>query len=179
MRNFFFVLLLLLLTGCAAQPSSVAPTEANPATPIVTEAYPPPGESASTAYPMPVAPTPMAEETPTKQAGTGEIKGVLLWNGKPVSDFRIYLANIHATAEGENIAASIDPVSSPYTYTNSAGEFLFVNVQPDTYAFVLNNGVEGYLLYIPGKVEGLLAEVKADTVTDMGTLDYPDLPLQP
>jgi len=131
----------------------------------------------------PIAPSqdamPIADSTPTPDPTKGTVKGVLLVmrgsTKRPVADACLYLAKM---LPGSNDAvAAVDRVSSPRTYTDGTGEFVFHNVDPDRYGLVLDTIVNQYLLLAPSDGGPMVIVVEAGKEANLGKLVYDELPV--
>ena len=170
-----------------AYPAPPVEESANPAAPTAVEAYPYPaplaeGTAFPEAYPAPEDATNNLIATsgpaPTSSPDSSVILGRLTEKGKPVVDATIYLADVRTDESGEYQVAAYSRSSSPRAYTDTDGQFVFANIAPGNYCLVLDNNGNFIILNIPGEEadQALKFVTEAGEVTDLGTLDYEDLP---
>lgn len=204
MRGLFFRLIslvaMILVSACSTAQPVIQPTPDTPEISPTVERqvypgpdYPGPDDSAS-AYPAPVEPQvtspdypgpeaaarPPAEPTPTQDATLGRVKGRLLENSRPAPNVILYLAEVVKDPSGTEMVVSYDRSTSPNTTTDEQGNFVFVNINPGRYGLILDIVVDAYFLHYPGgENKQILFSVEVDQETDLGKLDYDDLPLPP
>jgi hypothetical protein len=118
---------------------------------------------------------PALEMTP----GTGAVEGQFLLNGAPVSGMNFYLASFILDSEGKEHSASINPQTSPLAVSDSTGMVRFNNVPLGKYGVVLEVDISSYLLLTPQGDQGLSVTVEEQKVSNLGQLDYQDLPIFP
>jgi hypothetical protein len=180
------VALVLTLIACSGQPTSVVPTTTAPATPAATTAagttgYPN-ATSLPTGYPGSPdsgtpGPTPSPLATPTTQPGTGSAKGVIQLKGKPVTDVEMYLAPLIKDSNGQESIVALDLATNPWGPTDSQGAFVIPNVAPGDYGLVLVTVTSQFHLLYPDKHQSVLVMIQAGQQVDLGTLNYPSLPI--
>ena len=175
MKKVLFLFVFILLTACNA----TTPTSQLTPSPTIIDsnAYPQPGDL-PTSYPVPeLQETATQSPTSTPDPTKGSVTGILQLKGVPVTDARLYLADILNDEEGNEIAASFDPANSPVSFTNSDGNFTFTNINPGRYSLILNNSINSYMLFIPNTQDNLIVEVSVSQIFNFGTLNYDDLPI--
>jgi hypothetical protein len=116
------------------------------------------------------------QPSPTFDATMGNVTGKILLNGQPVVA-SLFLAKIGADAKGTELVASFSAGESPRVEIDPQGNFVFVNIPAGRYALVIYTGVSGFLATLPGKEEAVTMTVDAGKTTDLGTMDYKELPL--
>ncbi len=153
---------ILPIAGCAASPA---------APPAVTSPLSTPANGALQS-PIPVV--------PTQKAGLGRATGKLMLQtaagAEPQPGRLLYLAEIVTDGNGRETAVGYDRTSAPRTTTAPDGTFVFANVKPGRYGLIIDVVSQAFMLKEPTSGGNLLIDVKADVVTDFGTLVYQDLP---
>ena len=170
-------ILVILLTSCTSSPVQ-KPTEV-----ITPENSSYPASGLIRSYPSYPAPNPGIEKPeiliPTVDSTLAIVKGQLLDKGKPVTNASLFLANLIRNEQGVVVVAQLDRGENPHTYTNEQGNFTFLNVQPETYALILDYGIEAFLLLDPKTSDQLRVVVGAVKEVDLGTLNYEEMPKAP
>jgi len=108
--------------------------------------------------------------TPASDKATVTGKVVSLTGSKPYANTVVYLAEIHSNA-GES-AFVLDTAHSPAAKTDAAGNFVFINVAPADYAFIVCDPMGSYGI-VPDEKDSNKARVwtvAANKVLDIGTL---------
>ena len=183
--------LLPLLGACA---SSTNPPEVTviiaTQTPAeeLPESYPAPQQQNSQAYPYPdteqaypdseqaAVPT-MVPPDITPDPTMAMVKGVLLYNSKPVSGTILYLSKVVRSEDGGVGVVAFDRKDPTKTYTNAEGEFVFYNIPPGEYGLVIDTVVASYLLSYPDGEAEILLDLSSGDEVDLETLDYDNLPI--
>ena len=169
-RRTYILILVLLLLGCSRNDglSDASPLE----TPTTVSAT---GES------MPAAPAPFDISSLTNTADTGALTGVLLLKTDdgplPVADIKIALGETLRDDEGAERVVAYDPSAAPVAYTDSSGRFVFENLKSGRYGLILDIVLKSFLLFQEGTPNAILFDITAGEVTDLGRLEYSDLPL--
>jgi hypothetical protein len=132
--------------------------------------------SGTVEYPSVVEPV-SGQPTVTASVGLGTVRGKLLFNGAPVSQTNLFLAQVIADANGLKFAAGLNPFTDPMSVTEEDGSFEFRNVTPGEYTLILDQSTSMYILYTPDTQDGLIFDVENGSVVDLGVLDYDDLPI--
>jgi hypothetical protein len=109
-------------------------------------------------------------------AGTGIVKGQLLEAGKAFPGRVLYLATLVKDAAGNETSARLDRNEATRAISNLQGEFTFYNVQPGRYAIIIDTVRDAYMLRKPANDGDLIFEVTVDGTTDLGVMNYDQLP---
>jgi hypothetical protein len=175
--------LAILLVSCTANPAVVNTPKAEPAAAQSggQSSYPTQAtaDTSAKAYPAPGQSGQGSQAGPTADPKLGSVKGKLLEAGKPVANATIYLSVPVLNAQGTEAAAKFDRGSSLKATTNDKGEFTIVNVPDGKYGLVLDMVLDSYLLLNPTNGEQLRFDVSAAKQTDLGELNYDELPKAP
>jgi hypothetical protein len=169
MKRYFAtaVVVLLALSACRTTPRPIQNS------PVATQA-------ALQQSPLSTPEAVAVVTTPGADAGT--VTGVLMvgtgQNAKPTVNVVLYLAATIKDTSGKETIAGMDRVRSPRANTDGQGRFVFTNVPPGRYGFVLDVVTNSYLLHQPDTGESLVISVTPGKATDLGTLRYDTLPLQ-
>ncbi len=161
----------LLLVGCRSQ-QNITPTSTNELAenyngyPIVL-----PTTDKTVGYPIEeYIPIVVPEVTPN--ATSGVVRGAILYQGKPVVGYNVYLADIVIDDQGRETTAVLRRAESPQALLGIGGEFVFSDVVPDRYALMFFNGTGAFLLLDPGGVteQAIIVEVVPGEIVDLGEL---------
>lgn len=106
----------------------------------------------------------------------GVVKGILLENGRPVVDVRLYLGSVIKNMRDKSQVVTFDRTQSITTTTGDQGEFEFRNVPPGEYGLVLDTIMSSYLLFWPDNRGPILIFVTEEHGVCLGEIDFPDLP---
>ncbi|MBN1371483.1 MAG: hypothetical protein JW987_06045 [Anaerolineaceae bacterium] len=179
MKKYFLIALIFLLTSCSPGVSTSATsavTENLASTPVdnIENAYP---VIIETAYPIEMPNPDTSIQTEPSASGTGTLTGTILLNGRPVVNVNLFLAQTLTNSEGAEIVAEMDVVTSPRSFTNSAGEFIITNIKPGRYALILDIAVKSFLLTFPDNQETILMTIEPDLIIELGVLDFTELPI--
>ncbi len=113
--------------------------------------------------------------------GSGALTGVLLLRTvdgfQPVVDVKLALGETLSDDEGTERVVAYDPSAAPVAYTDSSGRFLFENLQSGRYGLILDTVLSASLLYQEGTDNAILFDITDDEMTDLGNLEYSELPL--
>lgn len=181
--TFFLVFILAACSGQTPQPGLTQPPDVKATQPSELQtAYPggaPTQPPLPSSYPAPQDTTPIAAVAPrvTADASKGTVTGKLLKNGVAVENVSLYLAKILKSLDGKELSLVIDKTVSPHAITDSTGKFVFQNVPPETYGFIVDTAVQTYALSKPGTNDQIRVTVTSGQAVDLGSMDYPDLPL--
>lgn len=119
---------------------------------------------------------PFLVDTPTK--GNGNVTGVLNLKGSPVKEINLFLAGFVQDSSGNDAVAYISPGKSPETTTDDQGNFTFYNVPVGNYGIVLEYISDTFILLTPDGSTTLMVNVEDQKTTNLGLLDYDDLPIK-
>jgi hypothetical protein len=158
------------VSGITQSTTSAYPSASTTAHPGINPAYLAPGQDTEelNATPGPI---------PTPDIDTGVVIGRFLNNGKPIPNAILYLAEVKKADNGKEMFAAISLIYSPRAFTDRDGNFVFANVKPAKYGFVLDTVVTEFLLRDPKNKEAdLLFIVEAGKQLDLGNLDFLELP---
>ena len=118
---------------------------------------------------------------PENAPDSGSLTGVLLLRRggdlQPVIDVKVALGKILSDDEGTERVVAYEPSRAPVAQTDSTGRFVFENLQSGRYGLILDTVLNAVLLYRDGAASAILLEVTAGEVTDLGRLEFSDLPL--
>jgi ABC-type phosphate transport system substrate-binding protein len=169
------LLVVIFIASC----SSANPTSELTNQPTVQgdgSSYPAPVNEPSSAYPA-GEPEVVLPPAPTIDPSLGMVKGILLLQGKPVVNADLYLAGIILDENGKDVAAVMDRPTSPRTRTDAQGNFTFVNLSAGTYGIVIDTVLDSFVLLEPGSENQIRLQVTQGQTTDMGELNFDDLPV--
>ncbi len=173
-----FVVFIILVSCTSIPTTQIAPTND-----LSTEdtGYPAPVIPIESVYPAGEQPVQNTESVlqATQDPQLGAVTGIMKYKGKPVDGVSLGLANVIKNAQGTEIATSFDRTTAPQANTGKDGSFAFVNVKPGRYGLIYANLPETYLLLVPGDpniVQAILVSVEAGQQTDIGILDFDELP---
>ncbi len=174
------ILIFLFAFVLGACDSSNTP-EAESSTPPMSIQLETPPSSPDDAYPPPASLEDFTiSEIPTPSADMAIITGVLLQQlenaPEPATQRLLGLGNIIPSSTGEPVVASFNPGSSPRTFTDSTGRFVFVDVPPGQYALIFDRITDSFLLNDPKTGGDFLFFAEADQTLDLGELLYDSLP---
>ena len=112
---------------------------------------------------------------------TGTVTGALfLRTGdglQPVVDVKLAIGETLSDDEGMERIVAYDPSAAPVAYTDTGGQFRFENVQAGRYGLVLDLVMGSFLLYQEGTENAILFDITEGETTDLGDLEYTELPL--
>ena len=171
-RQAYILILVLLLQGCS--PSGLLPDAAQ-TSPLNTP----------TAFDNPRSNSEAVAHSATSSlkttADTGALTGVLILQTedglKPVADIKIAIGETLSDDEGTERVVAYDPSTAPVAYTDSTGRFVFEELQSGSYGLILDIVLSSFLLYKEGTPDAILFDITAGEVTDLGRLEYSELPL--
>ena len=164
------LILMLAITGCAGEEPT--PTPNPPLTPLDSPLTQPAVMDSPISTPAVVdVPIPI----PSPQAGMGTVTGNLTTAQEGAiseSTFPVllYLASLIYSDDGESSMAKLDKESAPMTVPDEAGHFVFLDVEPGTYALIYSTVTSEVPLKAPGSGEDLTITVIADQTIDLGGL---------
>lgn len=130
-----------------------------------------------------VLPTPVVYDVSSLKttAETGALTGVLLLKTQdgvePVTDIKMAVGEVLVDDEGNERMVGYEPSVAPVSYTDSTGRFVFEDLKPGRYGLIVDIVLSSFLLFEEGTPNALLFDVKAGEVTDLGNLEYTDLPI--
>ena len=175
-RQAFRLFLALLILGCS--PGGGVPDAAQ--TPPQMTAEPVVGASENVRADS-EATADSATPTLKTTADTGALSGALLLKTddglKPVADVKIALGETLSDDEGDERVVAYEPSTAPVAYTDSTGRFVFEELPTGRYGLILDVVLSSFLLYKEGTLDAILFDITAGEVTDLGRLEYSELPL--
>ena len=180
MKNLSVVLLLtLVLVGCGVEPTATPVSESPTvqATPILTPTKPAPTSTEPAPTPTESAPTPV----PMPSADKGAIVGRFIdfeTGEPPRTAMPVFLGELLPLEPGDSFMITMLPTSAPQTEVNVQGDFVFSDVEPDTYAMIFWTPMNNWVISDPETEEAILVTVNAGEITDLGEVVV-DLPGQP
>jgi len=126
-----------------------------------------------------------AVEPPALDAITGAETGALIGrilvsnsNGEnPVVNMKVALAEVIRDEEGVARVAGYEPAVARRTASDDLGRFALNELDPGTYAIILDAVITSIMLNDPVTGETILVDIKAGEVVDLGRLDYESLAL--
>ncbi len=174
-RRAWILFLTLLVLGCnSGREVSGAAQSAPQWTPEQVDAS---GNPPANREPPAGSPTPLIKTT----ADTGALTGVLLLKTedgfRPVADVKIALGKPLSDDEGTERVVAYEPSTAPVAYTDAAGRFVFEDLESGRYGLILDVVLSSFLLYKDGTLDAILFDITAGEVTDLGRLEYAELPL--
>lgn len=130
------------------------------------------------ATPVVVEPPSLPTET---QDGTGAFIGRIMINNaagvRPVQNMKVALADVLRDEDGTPLIAGYEAAVAPKTATDELGRFAMNNIEPGTYAIILDAVITSVLLADPATGDPILIEITDGDVTDIGRVDYESLAL--
>jgi hypothetical protein len=108
---------------------------------------------------------------------SGVVVGSIFVNGTPAQDLMLYLGEVMVDEKGQEMVASYDRSNSPRAYTNAEGQFVFSDIRPGRYGLILDTVLSSFLLFQPDAEKALLFDVKAGEQTEVGDMNYDELPI--
>lgn len=174
-------LALFLMNACSSSPTIPESEE------IETTAYPyplPPQISDYSPYPEPQdAPTLPVQATdgpiPEPKSDSGVVTGLLLIDHAPATNAILYLAAVSKDDQGTERIASYDRATSPRAYVDPNGRFVFADIPAGKFGLILDIVIDAYLLHDPDTSDQFLFTVINAETTDLGELNYKELPYSP
>ena len=122
-----------------------------------------------------------ASSSPEARSVTGDVTGALfLRTGdglQPVVDVKLVIGETLSDDEGTERIVAYDPSAAPVAYTDSDGRFTFEDVQTGRYGLILDLVMGSFLLYQEGTENVILFDITVGETTDLGDLEYTELPL--
>ena len=119
--------------------------------------------------------------SPGNTAGSGAVTGVLLLKTEdglqPVADVKLAIGGTLSDDEGTEWVVAYDPSTAPVAYTDESGNFVFEGLESGRYGLILDIVMGSFLLYLEGTPNAILFEITDGETTDLGSLEYSELPL--
>ena len=119
--------------------------------------------------------------SPGAAAGSGVLTGVLLLRTEeglqPVADVKLAIGRTLSDDEGTEWVVAYDPSAAPVAYTDDSGRFVFEALEAGRYGLILDIVMSSFLLYQEGTTRAILFEITDGETTDLGNLEYTELPL--
>ncbi len=113
--------------------------------------------------------------------GSGALTGVLLLKTEdgfePVADVKLAIGETLSDDEGTERVVAYDPATAPVAYTDASGRFVFEDLESGRYGLILDIVMSSFLLYQEGTLNAVLFKITDGEMTDLGNLEYSDLPL--
>ena len=113
--------------------------------------------------------------------GSGALTGVLLLRTEdglqPVADVKLAIGKTLSDDEGTERVVAYAPSTAPVTYTDASGRFMFEDLQSGRYGLILDIVMSSFLLYQEGTPNAILFDITDGEITDLGSLEYSELPL--
>lgn len=182
-KHFFIVgsiLFSLILVACASTQTTpettviiaTQPFEENLSYPAPQdkETYPPPVQEGDSQISQGASP----DITPDPNLAI--VKGVMLYNTKPMGGVILYLSEV-IYDDKDNKWVSFERQASTRTITNQLGEFRFDNISPGEFGLVLDAISTSYLLSTPDGKGEIIVDLSPGDVINLGVLDYNNLPI--
>ena len=114
-------------------------------------------------------------------AGSGAVTGVLLLRTEdglqPVADVKLAIGGTLSDDEGTEWVVAYEPSTAPVAYTDDSGHFVFEGLGSGRYGLILDIVMGSFLLFQEGTPNAILFEITDGEVTDLGSLEYSELPL--
>lgn len=176
MRRWAWTLLLaLLVLGCRS--GGELPSAAQSSPQLMTERTATAANPLANGEPAADSPAPQIKTT----ADAGALTGMLLLKTedgfKPVVDIKIALGKTLSDDEGTERVVAYEPSTAPVAYTDAMGRFVFEGLESGRYGLILDVVLSSFLLYRDGTLDAILFDITAGEVTDLGRLEYAELPL--
>lgn len=119
--------------------------------------------------------------SPGISAGSGTVTGVLLLRTEdglqPVADVKLAVGGTLSDDEGTEWVVAYEPSTAPVAYTDESGNFVFEGLESGRYGLILDIVMGSFLLYQEGTPNAILFEITDGETTDLGSLEYSELPL--
>ena len=119
--------------------------------------------------------------SPENATGSGALTGVLLLKTEdgfqPVADVKLAIGETLSDDEGMERIVAYDPSTAPVTYTDARGRFVFEDLESGRYGLILDIVMSSFLLFQEGTLDAVLFEITDGEMTDLGNLEYSELPL--
>jgi hypothetical protein len=167
----------LFLSGCTSEISQKTETPAN----VPSVGYPISTLSTTNdvvnSYPVEITPTFEEVIIPTADSTKGNVTFIVNYKDTPLANYSFFLADVLKGADGNEMATALDRVNSPHAVSNPDGKVVFYNVEPGRYGLMIIEGMNSYLLLNPFDGNSQIIEVSDNKTTDLGVLNYSDLPL--
>ncbi len=126
--------------------------------------------------------TPEATEISSPGTNEGILIGTLIAPsdspnpGQPYADIRIYLGTLLIADDGKTTLARVNDLTSPQTFTDATGHFVFTGLEPAEYIITVQVPPNGLVkLNEPGTGRDQVIKVEGGKITDIGTQEH-DLP---
>ena len=169
------LLLVTVLVGCKSE------------TPEPTDAFVSPLES-SLATTSSVLATPtqsdvvkvveeVVELLPTSVEGMATVGGTINLDVegetlRPMPNVRVFLGDVHVSADGENQIAGYSERTSPQSITDAQGHFVIQNVPPGTYNLIVVRYLSPVFMNDHQTKESIVFTLEVGDVLDLGDLHY-------
>jgi hypothetical protein len=170
-----FIVLALLLVACRTEPTaSPTATPAFQASPLLVQDSPLPEPT----EPAQVEPAPTSLPSPSADKGTVIGRFIDVETGEPPGEtLPIFLGEFSPLESGDPLI-TMSPTSSPPGTIEASGDFVFLDVEPGTYAIVFWTPATSRVLSDPETQKPIVATLKAGEITDLGevVVDLPGIP---
>ena len=174
-RQAYILITVLLLLGCRSGGGSA---DAAQTSPLITTERASATDSTRSDREEAARSTTSSPKTTT---GSGVLTGVLLLRTddglQPVVDVKLAIGETLSDDEDTERVVAYDPSSAPVAYTDSSGRFVFENLQSGRYGLILDIVLSSFLLYQEGTLNAILFDITDGEMTDLGNLEYFELPL--
>lgn len=160
------LLLVVALVGCKSE------------TPEPTDMFVSPLESPlATVSPAMATPTQSVAELPMPVEGMATVGGTVYLDVvgealSPMANARVFLGDVHVSADGEKRIAGYSERTSPQSITDAQGHFVIQNVPPNTYNLVVVRYLDPVFMNDYQTGESIVFTLEAGDVLDLGELHY-------
>ena len=174
-RQAVILVTVLVLLGCRGGNGATGAAQSSPAAPFERISTAEGERSDSLSAESSTAASPGAA------AGSGALTGVLLLRTEeglqPVADVKLAVGRTLSDDEGTEWVVAYDPSAAPVAYTDDSGRFVFEGLASGRYGLILDIVMSSFLLYQEGTLNAVLFEITDGETTDLGNLEYTELPL--